>query len=201
MTDSQLVLAARDGNLALVRQRLEEGDGIEEKIGNDTALLAASRNGHTEVVRLLVEWGADLSASTSGYTGWGLAKYYKHEATVAFLASAVQQPRKPPPSPERWISAGPATVAFVGTYPALEQKLTYIFNFEMRERLVTSHNLRTGADTVLPPVSFDALAEQTVEKALGEFTRLGGVADRDYVLRGTGNIGKSRKPPNLEPSS
>ena len=53
--DLELVNAAMEGNLELVRQLLDEGVNVNAKDKHDvTALMAASTVGHTEVVKLLL---------------------------------------------------------------------------------------------------------------------------------------------------
>jgi hypothetical protein len=66
------------------------------------------------------------------------------------------------------------TVAKTGSFPQLNRRLTEIFNFETRERLVISENLKTGAETMTAPESFAALAKELVEKAANELQKLGG---------------------------
>jgi ankyrin repeat protein len=59
--DGQLWQAAYDGDLEGVKAAVAQGAGVNAKgKGGFSALLAASRNGHFEVVKFLVEHGAEV---------------------------------------------------------------------------------------------------------------------------------------------
>ena len=77
---------------------------------------------------------------------------------------------------------GEAQVARVGVYPALARRLTHIFNFESRERLIITENLKTGAESVTNPEKFDALEEGHLAKALAAFRELGGKVEDSAVF-------------------
>jgi ankyrin repeat protein len=200
MAEYPLMEAAKRGDYAEVRERLERGDDVDKKDGTGcNALIWAANNGHTDVVQLLIDHGADLSVTTRD--GRTIAKLAKpHRETAAVVARATQKPRKPE-EPEKWVAMGAATVAFVGNYPGIERRLTQVFNFETRQQLVFSENLRTRAETAATPVSFDDLPQAVIEKALAEFTRLGGTTDRDLALYGENRLAKPRNARPLGPSS
>ena len=65
-------------------------------------------------------------------------------------------------------------VAKVGTFPAMNRRLTEIFNFENKERVIISENLKTGAETLGQPEKFSALADEIVQRAAEQLQRLGG---------------------------
>ena len=56
-----LIAAAKDGDINMVRQRLEEGASIKarNRFGN-TALISATRAGSLDIVKLLIEKGASV---------------------------------------------------------------------------------------------------------------------------------------------
>ncbi|MDH5458837.1 MAG: ankyrin repeat domain-containing protein, partial [Nitrospinota bacterium] len=55
-----LILASNRGHASLARQLLESGCAINEKnLAGNTALMEASKEGHLEAVKLLLEKGAD----------------------------------------------------------------------------------------------------------------------------------------------
>ncbi|CAM9837150.1 unnamed protein product [Chrysoparadoxa australica] len=59
-----LLLAARDGDLVLVKEHINRGSNLEERdLLGDTAFLKAARCGHTETVRALIAAGANSNAS------------------------------------------------------------------------------------------------------------------------------------------
>lgn len=68
--DSPLTVAARNGNLAIVRLLVAHGAAIDGKPGDEdrTPLMAAADNGHVETVKYLVANGADINARRKGVT-------------------------------------------------------------------------------------------------------------------------------------
>ncbi|MCE9507759.1 MAG: hypothetical protein K8R48_05505 [Alphaproteobacteria bacterium] len=122
------------------------------------------------------------------------------EALEFFHAQLVKLGGKPPALPdalsketsETWVRMGSKAIAHVGVYPEMQRKLTDIFNFESRQHFMVTESLKTHAEITTQPVSFDSLSPATLEKALEEFTKAGGAADKDFVLRGAANLkGKS----------
>ena len=98
-----------------------------------------------------------------------------------------------PQDSETWSLAGKDSVVHTSTYPALGRKLTEIFNFESRERLVISENITLGTENVSPKESFDAIGEDALIRALKEFRRLGGQAKDEHVLKN--HLNKSKLKP------
>ncbi len=62
--DRELVLAASEGRLTQVRMLLDGGANVNYRLPDDgtTALIAAARNGHLNVVEALARRGADINA-------------------------------------------------------------------------------------------------------------------------------------------
>jgi hypothetical protein len=79
-----LEVAARNGNLDIVRFLLERGLPVNghwqpvneaiRKMGHDTPLIQAVDNAHVEVLRVLLEAGADRNAKYNGQTALQIAK-------------------------------------------------------------------------------------------------------------------------------
>ena len=85
---------------------------------------------------------------------------------------------------ETWTLVAKQSVAHVTHMEALNRKITEIFNFESRERALITENLKTGAETVGTPESFDAIAPANVQRAadmLKSLTTDGG-AKRTFSL-------------------
>jgi ankyrin repeat protein len=80
----QYIRAARAGNVKRVRQLLDAGVNVNASFKAAKALIFASRYGHTRVVRLLLERGAD--PSTKSRTG----KYAGNSLPVHPLAVAAE---------------------------------------------------------------------------------------------------------------
>ncbi|CAJ0552470.1 Ff.00g005480.m01.CDS01 [Fusarium sp. VM40] len=82
------------GSTSEVRERLQAGDEFVDVLGprNRTPLHAAAQRGHLEIVKLLVDYGADLTARTfRGRTPEQLADKYQHPLVAAFLKTALSQ--------------------------------------------------------------------------------------------------------------
>jgi ankyrin repeat protein len=85
--DSDLVLAAQDGDQETARKVLDKGADVNAKSGGMTAaLILASQNGHEGVVELLLAKGADPNAKTkSGDTALILASQEGRYEVVKML--------------------------------------------------------------------------------------------------------------------
>ncbi len=88
----------------------------------------------------------------------------------------------PVPSPE-WSRPAPDKVMHAEFLPGMKSRLFDIFNFTARERTLVTQDLQTGLETPSAPVSFDAVGKDVLQKALTEFTRLGGDPGAEIVFR------------------
>jgi hypothetical protein len=122
------------------------------------------------------------------------------ESLEFFRAKLIEKGGKPPELPdalatetsEAWVRMGNKAIAHVGVYPEAGRRLTDIFNFESRQHVLVNENLKTRIELSTQPVSFDSLPQATLEKALEEFTKAGGTADADFVLRGVEQLKKNK---------
>ena len=65
--------AVREGDLEATKQLIEKENGVDintEKIGSQSAILVAARKGHIDIVKLLLENGADVNAKSSDSLTW-----------------------------------------------------------------------------------------------------------------------------------
>lgn len=190
---SKLVNAAQSGDYPEAKRLLDNGVNVNEvNSAGDAAIHWAAWNGNTKIVELLVERGANLNQKGGGgKTALELAREAK-QTYIIDLLEKLQNPPPPPPEPEKWEKMGASTVAHVGHYPNLGMKLTSVFNFESRDRTIISESLKSGQQSVGTAASFDQLAPEAVEKAYDQFTKLGGKADRNFVMSGASSIGKAK---------
>lgn len=85
-----LYRAASQGQAAKVQDLLAQGANPDFQVSGWTALLAAANDGHSDIVSLLLEAGADVDAQEPG-GGWSalhFAAYSGHEAVVELLLDA-----------------------------------------------------------------------------------------------------------------
>lgn len=200
-TTSPLHYAARNNMLEVAKILLEKGADINARDSNGYAPLhLVAYNGKLAMAEFLVAAGADTTIhNNEGKTPLDRARDGREKAVILLLERVEQErveqealKKLTPALPgavdgsaqdtEEWHRMGTSKVALVGTYPAMGRRLTEIFNFDSRDRLIIAENLRTGAENVTPPESFDAIGEEPVKKALEAFRRLGGKADADKAL-------------------
>jgi ankyrin repeat protein len=195
----ELLSASVNASLQRVSFLLDCGADIEEKDNSgDTPLNEAARKGRLEIVRLLVERGALLhSPNNSSKTAASWARENNHGDVARFLETEAAELQRlvklkaEQPSQE-WVLMDKEALAHVSTYPKMYRKITEIFNFESRERVIISENMLTRAEAMTPATSFDDLPQTRLEKVLDQFTSLGGSADRAYVLRGITMLDKPK---------
>lgn len=186
-----IVEAARTQNLETAKRLLEGGADVNAKDSNsNTALIWAVANTQPAMVRLLLENGADYeTVTTSGYSPLSLAQRDGKTELIRLMEEVIPRPRT---AKEEWKKMGAATVAHVGIYPEIKKKITTIFNFKSRDRIVLSKDLIGGPEVMGPATPFDAIAEAAIVEAYDQFTKLGGTADRDFVLSGTASLDKPK---------
>lgn len=198
-----LHLAAQQGAEETARLLLEKGLEIDERDRQHgyTPLQWAVYYNRMQMVEFLLEQGADAHIKNNrGQTALQLARDRNNDA-IAYLLEQREKPVRPgydmpetaEAATETWLRMGDAKVAQVGIYPALERKLTEIFNFESRERIVISENLRTGAENMAAPQSFDTIEEAALQKAAAAYRNLGGTVDDTQITRR--NLNKTARLP------
>lgn len=209
--------AGQMGAIDTMKALIEKGANIDiqDNQYGYTPLHYAIVQGHPQMVQLLLEKGArtDL-VSNDGKTALDMAYEKRIPGIIRMLdpagkgqpvAAAAATPAAPfaptirvvsgdAEESEGWVRMGSSRVAHVGVYPAVGRKLTEIFNFAGRERIVITENLKTGAENMSAPESFDAIGETSVREALHAFRQLGGVADEDAVLNPRGMKKQLRQP-------
>lgn len=86
--DSAFPLDCRDGNVELVKKKIDQGISIESKdVKGHTGLILASYEGHVPIVLLLLEYKANINAceNHNGANGLIYAALQGHESVVEIL--------------------------------------------------------------------------------------------------------------------
>lgn len=196
-----LHFVASNGNIHLLKLLLEQ-DGIDldaKAKDGGTPLHAAAYNGHVMLIEVLLKAGANTEIENNeGMTAADVALQRgqpqsakliqqkmreKSESAEKETLYAVPAAAKASDDRETWLRIGQDKIAHIGSYPAIERKLTEIFNFTTRERLTISENLRTGVENTLPPQSFDSLPDAALDAAYDAFTAQGGTAERTAAVK------------------
>lgn len=141
----------------------------------NTPLHLAAIQGHIGMIEALLEAGARTDIENNdGLTPDAAAVKKDKRQAAKLLRQNREAVLTQAQTGETWTRIGTHMMAHVVTAPSLDRRLTEIFNFESRERMVISENLKTGAETTLPPASFDSLNSAAIETAATEFRRMGG---------------------------
>ena len=201
--------AAQNGAHGLMKTLLEKGADINarEYYGN-TPLLLAIGQGDAKMVEMLLEKGARIDIVNS-HSSDALAAARANRNAPDVLALVYARYRKelektttplnataealPAGDAETWVLMGEQKVARVSVHPLLVRRLTEVFNFESRERMIISENLKNQAESITPPVPFDETPVPLLKKAFEALRNLGGETDEEAVF-GTRMPKKTLKP-------
>jgi ankyrin repeat protein len=191
--EKNLLAAISNRKINDIKKCLEAGADINYQ--NALPLSNAVYSNQPEIVEFLLAQGARTDIPLSdGRTILQRAKSEGRDYITA-LIEKVELLRLAKETPE-WSLFGASKLAHVEFSPVLERKLTEIFNFESRDRMVVCENLKTGAEKITPLESFDALPDETLRKVFLKFTGLGGKADEGMVFR---RVILDKKPSPLKP--
>lgn len=191
-----------NGHVNELQSLIKRGANINEKnrFGMTPLMIAAEAETpiFAEIVKILIEAGANLTEKDYfGKTAVDYALFRRSQAKALLIQQAIAAQKKAAEEDrpaDYWRKMDASRVSRITVFAEEQRKLTDIFNFKTRERIVLSTNLETSAEGISPPVLFDAVAPQILEEALRNFTDMGGVADRDFVLRGVVRMEKSAAP-------
>ena len=196
-----LHFVALNGNMRLLNVLLaQDGIDIDAKAKDGgTPLHAAAYNGHVMLIEALLKTGVNTEIENNeGMTAADVAVQRGQTQAAKLIQQKMREktesaeketlygvPATAETSDDRetWLRIGTDKIAHIGTYPAIERKLTEIFNFTTRERLTISENLRTGVENTLPPQAFDSLSDTALDAAYDAFTAQGGAADRTATVK------------------
>ena len=181
-----IIPAARQGQIEIVKALVAgkaDVDAVSASTGR-TALHWAVENNHVPVVEFLVARNARIDiADHDGDTALDLARNNELTGFVKLMearqAAATPMPA-PAPAPadsgDGWSLVGPSRVAHVTDAAALGRRITEVFNFENRERLIITENLKTGAESTTQPEKFETLADDVVARAAERLKSFGETA-------------------------
>ncbi len=123
----------------------------------------AKRNGMQGVASMLAKRIAEIRRGEAVQLDREAAGL--NAATVSVPASAEPVNDSNLGAGETWALMSKTSIAHVTTAEAIGRKLTEIFNFESRERVLITENLKTGAENMGKPETFDGLSEGSIKAA------------------------------------
>lgn len=139
----------------------------------------ARRQGMTDVGMVLAKRIADMRRQEA-------AELDKEagEKVEAIPAVATETPVPPSAkSADTWALMSENSIAHVTSSEVIGRKLTEIFNFDARERVQISENLKTGVETLGQPEKFDTLSPAVIQRAQDMLKALNGDnAKRSFKL-------------------
>ncbi len=170
--------AAGAGETDIVKALLAAGAdvNVRTKDTEDTPLHFAITGGRRGIAELLVAARARIDiAGKDGKTAAQLAKDTGPKMYEIVDPGAKEREYNPLPTPtENWDLVTPMSVSKISVIPALNRRITEIFNFETQERTTISQNMKTNAETVTPPEAFSGLVDGVVDLAAKKLQLLGG---------------------------
>lgn len=186
---SALHLAAQNGNYEVTRALLAAGADIEAQTKDGiTPLMIAIDRKKARVAELLMTEGAVLPAQCPSRSKLaGIAKQLGLPVDLpATPAPATAAPTLAPANTAQavagWHKLDDEKIALIEEFAPLSRKLTTIFNFATRERLVITQNLTTQQETMAAPENFSAVPPAVLEQACSAFEACGGKVDRNATL-------------------
>lgn len=130
----------------------------------------AKNSGMGDVVTVLTKRMADVHRHEADLR-LQEAAHLDQEAAKPAPVTQAQDPVAPPPAAANnnnddiWALIPGNSIAHVVSSPAIGRKLTNIFNFDDRERVIITENLTTGKETVGLAEKFDAISPDAVKRA------------------------------------
>ncbi len=167
-----LVFASRRNEPEVIRELVRHGIGLEAVGRNGyTALHMAAAEGNGDVVKTLVELGADIHARDEKMnTPADLAEEKKHIGLANFLR---QQMGSGAVTENGWRKVSDDEIAFVSDKKAVSYRLTEIFNFATQEATLLARNLETGSESVTIR-NFNLCADDVLRTAAQQLQQQGG---------------------------
>ncbi|MDD9899987.1 MAG: ankyrin repeat domain-containing protein [Alphaproteobacteria bacterium] len=154
--ETPLHMAAEKGHANVVLALIKAGADINmtDYLYRSTPLHLAAGKSHTNVIKELVHAGADTTITNCHDKKASDSRNISREALEYILAAKPPAPPKtepsPTPSPQNnaWQKQADHVIAHTEAYPALQRKITALFNFKSQERKEISTNLETGAESI-----------------------------------------------------
>lgn len=131
---------------------------------NDKLLESARSGGMQDVAAVLAKRIAELRRQEAVMLDREAAATGEPAAVTSTPAPASTNDEPLAPG-ETWALMSKTSVAHVTSSEIINRKLTEIFNFESRERVQITENLKTGVESIGKPESFDTLGPETVSRA------------------------------------
>lgn len=176
---SILHAAAENGNPEIGRLLLERNPrllNLQTTSGN-TALHIATRFGHEEFVRMLLDRKCDTTIrNKDNRTALFFARAERYDALISLLQPP-EIPKKETPIFEGWKKISDDKIAHVSVDRTLGYKLTEVYNFRAQDRTQLFQNLETRAESVDVRPFVDIPDHTDIDNALAQLKKMGGRSD------------------------
>jgi hypothetical protein len=167
-------IAASHGYVQVIELFFKYGAQVNALDGkNRTLIYIASACGQMAVVKMLLERGAKLDFNPK-LDCKQAAFDNGHTEVYEFLKNYERQ--------SGWKKLDDESIALVKVIPALETRITEIFNFKSYERTVSTKNLNTEIESAPTVQKFSEVSDDAVQAAAEEFEKQGGTVDWQKAL-------------------
>jgi ankyrin repeat protein len=164
--ESPLHCSVRNGNSEITALLLLHGARVDtvDGYGNSPIAIAKDKNASSAIALMLEEAESRLAKK--------FTQSNPHESGAAGLSSR----------DEFWRICGADQVAYIGEFRHINRKITELFNFASRERVMIVENIAEKKETVSAPQSFSTIEQTRLKQAFDAFRAQGGIADEAYVF-------------------
>lgn len=200
---TMLMKCAREGAYGLVEKMINAGADIHAVQTDDgkSALHLAAQYGRADVVKLLLRHGAQIDLPDNRMNTPADLADKDHPRLADFLRAQMAPPMPQEPKADGWRLTARDEVAKVEDKPAINYRITEIFNFGAGVYSRITRNLTTDQESHSMRLFEELQGSQMLEQAAEMYTRLGGDPQKRGAADGLGKKPASISAPVSSPSA